>query len=58
MALAAPKTAMAKPATIERVNDAVDALAASLAELHGGNWRVTVDHKTRFVLIHHLWGAQ
>lgn len=52
MALAAPKVVAAAPAdTVESVKAAADALTASLARLHGGDWRVSVDHQNHFVLI-------
>lgn len=51
MALAAPKATMAEPATVERVDAAAKALTDALAELHGGKWNVTVNHKLQFVLI-------
>lgn len=54
LSLAAPKAAPAAPvppATRERVDAAADALTVSLAELHGGKWKVTVNHELQFVLI-------
>lgn len=54
LSLAASKTAPAvpvPPATRERVDAAADTLTASLKDLHGGRWAVTVNHELRFVLI-------
>lgn len=51
VALAAPKAAPAAPASVERVKAAADALTAALADLHGGQWKATVDHVNGFVLI-------
>lgn len=54
LSLTAPKAAPATPvaaATRERVDAAADALTACLAELHGGKWKVTVNHDLQFVLI-------
>lgn len=54
LSLAAPKTVPAAPvppATRERVDATADALTASLKELHGGKWAVTVNHELQFVLI-------
>lgn len=54
MSLAAPKAVTAAPvppASRERVDAAANALTASLSELHGGKWAVTVNHELQFVLI-------
>ncbi len=49
--LAIPKVAPASHASVEHVNAAADALTAALADLHGGEWKATVDHANGFVLI-------
>lgn len=52
MALAGPKVVAAAPSdTVQSVNAAADQLTASLARLHGGEWKATVDHEHGFVLI-------
>lgn len=49
--LALPNVAPASPPSVERVSAAADALTAALADLHGGQWKATVDHANGFVLI-------
>ncbi|RUV13560.1 MAG: hypothetical protein E5X38_07225 [Mesorhizobium sp.] len=47
----APAAVMAAPDHHERASQLADALARSMAAIHGGEWRACINHNTAFVLI-------
>ncbi|MDG4903170.1 hypothetical protein P9279_21920 [Mesorhizobium sp. WSM4962] len=47
----APSVAMSAPDHHQRASQLADALARSMAAIHGGEWRACVNHNTAFVLI-------
>lgn len=46
-----PSAVMAAPDHHERASQLADALARSMAAIHGGEWRACINHQTAFVLI-------
>lgn len=44
-------TALLQPNLIDEAQAMADELAVLMARLHGGKWRVQLDHSARFVLV-------
>lgn len=51
LALPAIGQAKAELDPLERVRRDADALAASMAAIHGGEWRACINHSTEFIFI-------